>query len=301
MAVMTAEKITFLREESLKSYSFFAASMSGKDWFDTKLHDDLCVALQDAGELVVVILPRSFLKTTFCSTLFPLWYAIKMKIEKGWDVRCLMVCNTAPNAEKTIHSIRAQVESNKLIQVLFPEIIPEFNHVRWSDRSACLNRKIDLPEATFESAGIGTAIIRRHYDLIIEDDTVAPSKDALTGNEAMPTKEDIEKAIGFHRLTLPLRVDPKSSKRMVVGTRWAGFDLIQWIKDNEKAVIFDRPAEDENGNSTYFRYDRNALDALKAGMGQYMYSSLYMNKPLPKEMMKFHAEWINYYSHAVYV
>lgn len=294
MAELSLKELNLLKQKLLDSFPRFAAAMTGKEWFDTTLHTQLCEFLQNGKLEKIIVLPRSFLKTTFAASLYPLWRAITSKILKEHDLRVLIVSNTAPNAEKTIHQIRAWVETHPIIQQLFPEVIPVFGKVRWSDRHACLARNQDYPEATFESAGAGTAVIRRHYDLIEEDDTIAPSKDDLTGTEAMPSRDDVDKAIGFHKLTIPLLIDPKTGERVVVGTRWAEYDLINYIGENEQFAKFSRPAI-KDGKAVYFRFDLGVLEKIKAGMGTFMFSMLYLNQPLSSEFMRFRPEWIQYY------
>jgi phage terminase large subunit-like protein len=166
--------------------------------------------------------------------------------------------------------------------------------VRWSDSCACLARLIDHPEGTFEAAGIGTNIIRRHFNVIIEDDTVAPKKDELTGEEAMPSKDDIEKAVGFHKLTIPLLIN-EEDERIVIGTRWASYDLINYVKENEKFDTYDRSCYREDGSPLYKKFSQTRLDSIRAGMGVYMFSMLYQNKPLAKEFMAFNPDWYRYY------
>jgi len=208
----------------------------------------------------------------------------------------LIASNTAPNAEKTVHYIRGLVENDKVYQLLYPDRIPNFNRVRWSDRCACLCRSVDHPEGTFEAIGVGSNVIRRHYNVIIEDDTVAPKKDELTGEDAMPSRDDIEKAIGFHKLTIPLLINFGEDKRIVVGTRWASYDLINFVKSNEKFDVFDKPAYTDDGKPRYKKFNIDVLDAIKLGMGSHMFSSLYLNQPMAKENMMFNPDWIRYYT-----
>jgi len=129
----------------------------------------------------------------------------------------------------------------------------------------------------------------------VEDDTVAPKKDELTGEEAMPTKEDIEKAVGFHRLTMPLLIN-ETDERVVVGTRWASYDLINHVMENESFDTFDRSCFQEDGSPLYpKKFSLRRLEDLRAGMGIYMFSMLYLNKPLAKEFMAFNPDWYRYY------
>ncbi len=291
MAFIAKSDIQVLREYALSHFWFFAQSLLDPKFYDSNFHKGLCDFLQSKGSGKLIVLPRTFLKTTITS-LYALWRATRDP-----NIRVMVVSNTSPNAEKTIRFIRDVVENNKLYQLLFPDRIPDFGRVRWSDRVACLARPHDHPEGTFEAVGVGTNVIRRHYNLIIEDDTVAPKKDELTGEEAMPTRDDIEKAIGFHKLTIPLLIDFEKDQRIVVGTRWASYDLINHVLENDNFQVFDKPAIDPNtGKPIYKRFNLKTLEAIRLGLGTYMFSSLYLNKPLPKEMMCFNPDWIRYYT-----
>jgi phage terminase large subunit-like protein len=201
-----------------------------------------------------------------------------------------------PNAQKTVHEIKGLVESNKVYQAVFPECIPNFNKVRWNDSCACLQRDHDYPEGTFEAAGTNTTLTRRHYDIIIEDDTVAPKKDEFTGEEFMPSRGDIEQAIGFHKTLYPLKIDDKS-KMLVVGTRWADYDHIDWIKKNEKYEIYDKGAYIDPVQSIplYKKFSVARLEQLKMVLGTTMFTTLYLNHPLAKENMVFNPDWLQYY------
>jgi len=283
------KKLKAARELIIKNFSLFCQSLMSPEWFDEKFHTELCNFMQNSKPKKLIILPRTHLKTTVCATLYALWRATQNP-----NIRILQVSNTTPNAEKTVRAIRSIVESNKVYQVLFPECVPNFGKVRWSDRCACLNRKEDYPEGTFESAGVGANIIRRHFNIIIEDDTVAPKKDDLTGEECMPSRDDIEQAIGFHRLTTPLLIN-ENDEVIVIGTRWASYDHINWILENEKFDVYNRPAIDEKGMSLYRRFSIERLEAIRMAMGTYLFSSLYLNQPLAKEQMVFNPDWIRYY------
>lgn len=297
MATLTSEEVGIVRDFARDKFWFFVQSMMSPDWYDASYHRPLCDFLQHGPKDKLIVLPRSHLKTTVAGGYYPLWRAIRNP-----GIRALVTSNSSPNAEKTVHTIRGMVEAHPFIQMCFPEIIPKFNKVRWSDRCACLNRPEDYPEGTFESAGVGANIVRRHFNLIIEDDTVSPKKDAMSGEESMPTMEDIEKAIGFHKLTIPLLVTYDEDERVVIGTRWASFDLINYIYENEvlakggRFAIYDKPAKDpETGIPLYKRFSPQALDSIRAGMGTYMFSALYLNTPLAKESMAFNPDWLRYF------
>ena len=122
MEVLSKGELAKIREMCLKWFWFFAQTFTDPDYFDVNLHRELCEFLQqkvEAGCVKVVILPRTFIKTTIAAKLYPLWRATRDS-----KIRCLITSNTSPNAEKTVHSIRTMVETNRFYQALFPEVIP---------------------------------------------------------------------------------------------------------------------------------------------------------------------------------
>lgn len=243
-------------------------------------------------------LPRGWLKTTVCSISYPLWRSIRDP-----NVRVLLTQNTYTNACSKLASIKGQVESNDMFRQLFRDLLPGTNS-KWKGDSLCLTRKGSFAESTFEAAGVRTQVTSRHYDLIIEDDTVAPESDDLTADVACPSPEDIAKAIGWHKLTIPLLVDPGRGQNLVVGTRWAERDILSYIDEHEKhywsverASREDkRGREDPKGNICYkSRFPEHVLDAIEATLGPYMYAALYRNKPMAASDMTFKPHWIHYY------
>jgi len=286
---MTTSELEDLRGKVLGNFSYFTQLFLDPAYYDDVFHTGVCEFMQTSGPNKLIVLPRTFLKTTIAAAMYSLW-----KATRDPTIRILITSNTTPNAKKTLRTVRDIVENNQYYQLLFPDVIPNFSKVRWSDECACLKRPVDHPEGTFEAAGIGSNIIRRHFNVIIEDDTVAPKKDELTGEEAMPSKDDIEKAVGFHKLTIPLLID-EDDERIVIGTRWASYDLINHVIGLKEADVYDKPCFNEDGSPLYKRFSRKRLDAIKVGMGTYMFSMLYLNKPLAKEFMSFNPDWYRYY------
>lgn len=285
----------------MESLYFFAKGVLGFDWLTPEIHKPLCDKLQDQGlKRQRLVLPRGWLKSTMASVALPIWEAINNP-----NVRILIVQNTHTNACKKLAAIRACVEECGLFRMLWPELLPDKNCV-WKTDALCLKRAKSNPESTFEAAGTRTKVVSRHYDVIVEDDTVAPDLDDLTETNFAPTKEDVDQAIGWHRLVPPLLVNPKTSRNIIVGTRWFVHDLLSWNQEHEpqfegltRACREDeKGVPDENGAVTYpERFDDEVLAELRNSLGPYMYSCLYMNKPVRSEDMLFHPNWFIYYEH----
>lgn len=289
-----------LREHAKKSLYFFTKGILGYDWLVPHIHKQVCDELQSTEHNRKLIeLPRGWLKSTIGSIAFPMWLSINNP-----NIRCLLVQNSFANACKKLSVIRDQWEKNPLLRALFPELLPGKNST-WKADALCLTRSASFPESTYEAAGTSTRVVSRHYDVIIEDDTVAPDYDELGDESLAPTHDDVQKAIGWHRTnSLPLLNNPNTDLVVIIGTRWYDQDLIRWVKDNEKQykVITRAVREDEEGNPhpqgriTYpERFNEQTLEALADALGPYMYNCLYLNQPIRADDMLFKAQWFQFY------
>ena len=297
--VLESLDLNAIRERSKKDLYFFSKGVLQYDWLVPHIHADLCRDLQDRdNKRMLIELPRGWLKTTLCSICYPIWRTINDP-----NLRILLAQNSSTNACKKLSIIRGQWETNALLRALFPELLPGKSS-RWSADALCLTRSQSHPESTYEAAGTRTKLTSRHYNIMIEDDTVAPDLDELGGEALAPTQEDVEQAIGWHKLILPLMVNPMDDESLIVGTRWYDHDLISHIKENEPNYKVTTRAcrEDEEGmpsqtgEITYpERFDARVLQELEAALGPYMFSCLYLNQPVRSEDMLFKPEWINYY------
>jgi predicted phage terminase large subunit-like protein len=305
-ASLSPDEIQWLRRLSQENFYFFAKFVLefpfDASWLQKHIHKPICDVLQDYEKQtrVTVVLPRSWLKSTVCSVYYPIWRAIRDP-----SIRILIVQNSAPNAEKKLAAIRGQFEGNTLLRLLFADVLPDAS-CTWTTRSACLKRKINHPESTFETAGTRTKVISRHYDVVIEDDTVSPDLDELQESNVVPTKDDIGQAIGFHQQVNGILVDYDHSQNIIVGTRWFEVDLISWnqLKEPyytriERAVRETNGVPDPKGEVTYpERFGAETLRKLEGSWGPYLFSCLYMNRPLRSADMVFKEEWFRTYSDA---
>ena len=288
---LTPSEVKELRHLLEERFAYFAMALLGPDWFSLPLHKNLCDYLQAPEPIRLVILPRGFLKTTIGGCLYPLWCALRNPNE-----RMLLVSNTMTNASKSIRVIRSYVEESQLISLLWPELIPEFNSRKrkWSDEAASLNRPHEFGEATWEAAGVGTNIVKRHFNRIFEDDTVAPTADNMNQAEIMPTADDIAKAVGFHTLIPPLFVLGETNQNVILNTRWSPNDHIQHIMDRHKVEPFNVPAI-VDGKSTFHRVTLEQLALIEQSVGPYLYKALYLNDPESMKDQTFKEEWATYY------
>ena len=341
MVAPTEDVVEELRDTARRDLYVFAKGVCGFDWLIPHIHMPLCLLLElydgftpstlnhpwEEYEKVLrsqwvrldnkpltddeideikrigvkrlrITLPRGWLKTTLVSQAYPQWRAIR-----NTSMRCLLAQNTFTNAAAKNKVIKETAEKNPVFRLLFPEVLPGKNST-WKAESLCYSRDKEYAEGTFEAAGTRTQVTSRHYNLIIEDDTVAPGLDDLGEENLTPSREDVDQAIGWHRLVLPLLVNPQDDQDIIVGTRWFEKDLLSWNRDNEpsylsytRACLEDaRGGSSEHGEVTYNeRFGEKVLTGLRAALGPYLFSCLYLNKPLRSADMVFHIEWFQYY------
>ena len=294
-----------LRTRALGDLYFFIKGVLGFSWLTPAVHRPICNILQNPdNSRVRVLLPRGWLKSTVASVGFPMWTAVRDPNE----TRILIVQNSQTNAMKKLAVIKSKFDQCQLLRILFPECIPD-KTCTWSTDKASIPRSSNHGEETFETAGTGTKVVSRHFSMIIEDDTVSPDLDDMTSSGIMlPSPGDIEQAIGWHReaeslLINPPKGSPLRDRIVLIGTRWFEKDLMSWNEDHEKHYIgYSRAVRetnglpDEAGTATYpERFDDEKLRQLEASHGPYLFSCLYMNKPVRAKDMVFRPEWITYY------
>lgn len=291
-----------LRSLAENDLFIFAKGILGFELLDRAIHGPLCDRLQkfEENRRARIVLPRSWLKTTLCTQAYPIWRSVKAK----GDIRILVVQNTYENAVAKLKVIKDQWETNEILRTLWPELVPDKNNV-WKGDSLCLNRPRTYAESTYEAAGIATRTVSRHYNIIIEDDTVSPRLNELGEENVAPVKEDIAQAIGFHRGVTDLQTDFEKDQILIVGTRWFEKDLISWSQEHEpsythyeRACLENEKGEaDEHGQPTYpSRFPRKVLEEIRAAKGEYMFSCLYLNKPIRSDNMLFKSEWFKYFA-----
>lgn len=284
-----------IREYALHNLYFFEKFILDNKDMVPHVHGKLCRFLQaEHIRKKQVTLPRGFLKTTTATIGRSLWLACRNP-----NIRILIASSVIDNARKMVGAIQRHVESNPRIRMFFPEIVPDnFNKVQWSGTAACIRRPKDFPEATFEAIGAGGSAISRHYDRIIEDDLIYPKQDDMSGSELMPNRDDIEKAIGWHKLAPSLLIDPGRGHMDNVGTRWAPYDLIGYIRKREPGWRhFEIKALNREGQPTWpERFSFETLKDLEEMQGPYLYSTQYLCKPIDPSARVFKREWLRFYS-----
>lgn len=285
-----------LRDKCLASYSVFCSLMQDDGWFDP-VHRYLCdwtqaqimkqiEILDRTGQCegkLAFVMPRGSLKSTMVTKYLPVWLVLYFfYVRKDSSIRSLVAGNTFTNAKKKLKNIRSLFDDVPLFRTLFPEVLPRLGRKgsKWSDEGAEINRTGSFEEATFECAGTNTKLTGRHYNIHLEDDTTAPDVDEMKENMTLPSRDTIEKAIGFHKAAFPLFVPKGFRLSIVVSTRWANEDLIDYVEKNENYCIFNMPAKSKDGKNNFSCfYSNEVLKEIEKRIGSFMFHMLYLNEP----------------------
>jgi len=288
-----------LRDMGLRDLFGFAAGILGYDKLERDVHGPLCEALQNpARTRINATMPRKFYKSTLCTIAYPLWRGVRHP-----DVTFLLTMNTVDNAKIKLKELQGHVERNPLFRGCYPEVIPDFNK-GWSAESCSLRRSSLKGTPTFSVAGATTRVISRAVDEIVMDDLLTAKPDDSTGDEILPTNDDIQQAIGWYKQSLSLLNDPEHGRLLNVGTRWAQKDLVEYVlRTNERfrANNFEfRAVKGEWGSpdcvATMPRsYPMSALQEIAETAGSTIFRLWYLNEPIDPSELVFDLTGENFY------
>ncbi len=176
--------------------------------------------------------------------------------------------------------------------------------VRVAPDSAAAARWETTKGGGVNTAGVGGEITGKGCNLLIVDDPVKNDEEAQS-----PVIR--EKAWRWWQSTAYTRLEP-DGRVIVIQTRWHEDDLAgriiaqheQHVKDGIPSpwVILDLPALAEDANDLLGRskgealwpqrYSRDKLIAIKNQIGEYIFSCLYQQRPVPEQGLIFKREWM---------
>lgn len=281
------------------------------------VHADLChfLTAPEYGRFRQACVPRSWFKTWVATIGGSIWMTLpdeegiykSVYPFKGPDARILIASNIFDNAAKMIDKIRREWMTNDRLQAAFPEIRP--CSTRWSNECAEVTRPTNFTEGTYTSIGAGGGVVSQHFDLIIEDDLIYARKDDFNKAELLPNQEDIDKAIGWHKLTHSLFVNPQTACMWNIGTRWAPHDIVDYIRTNEHAYsCFEITAtvKDDKGAAIWpipdnsfcvwpERFDKDTLEGIRDSQTIQIFETQYLNRPRAGQDVTFDISYLKTY------
>jgi len=187
---------------------------------------------------------------THNSTSCTITKAIHLLI-KDRNLRILLVSKTKGNAENFLKEIKTHLESNEKLIKLFGEFYDPHKVSKWDNSEIeILGRTKVVRESSVSCLGVDSAIVSRHYDVILCDD--------LVEEENARTKHLRDKTKTWFYQTLDPTLEPPDKsishrgEMHFVGTRYHYDDFYGHLMENElKGHTQIIPALDEHGNSPW--------------------------------------------------
>lgn len=269
----------------------FGRQVLGLTRMTPSLHLPVCQWLTGgAQKRKLLLMPRDHLKTSIVRAMCA--HMVIQPIDGlyfpemvGRDTRILLANETATNSEHQLRWLMQQWEGNKWLKALWPEVVwenPRRQSKKWNEKEMLLPRKAYFPEATIETIGVGGAVTGRHYNVMMKDDLVT--------FEAANSQTVMKKAIDWHKASRALFDHPTESWEVLIGTRWAAFDLYRDIQDNDPSVAVITRAAVEEGEPIFPEmFSLEAIDQLRRELGS-LFFLLYMNDDRDPSLVDFDME-----------
>lgn len=273
-----------IKYRGLVDLYFFAKSILGYDRLRPETHRRPCDFFDKPDRLKIMMMPRSFFKTTIGTKSRSLQLLANDPLQ-----RLLLVSNTATNAQKFLYEIEKKVENTPLLSELYPHLIPpRARERRWSSEAMEIERDADFSEASIEAAGLEASTTGRHYTGIGEDD--------LVDEDQLINREQMEKVIEFHKYLQFLYVQPRMKMNWINGTRWAYYDFLSYMLEaHPEYKVFKLAVIDSDGQPTFpAEFPLKTIEKIRED-DPLLFSNQYMNEPLPGEMQDLKVEWLQFY------
>ncbi len=281
------ELLELEREQGLKDLLYFDREILGYDPVE-RTHRECLDYVSSDRKRKLVLMPRHSYKTTLITV-----GKVIQKICQNPNIRILIDSETHGQSVDMLRMIKEHLTGNAKLIGMFGEFKKgdSKNKQIWKGDSIVISQRTGVfREPTVRAGSVGKVNVGDHYDLIISDDWVS-DKNTTTSDQI---KKVIDHWKAIHSVLTP------TGELLIIGTRWSYDDLYGHIIDNEELykeyLPFIRSAYKENGDLFFPEELTQAfLETQRKTQGEYMFSCLYLNDPLPVSSQDFQEEWIKSY------
>jgi len=203
--------------------------------------------------------------------------------------------HTKPVAKKFMLQIKEELESNKSLQELFPDILykePQSQAVKWSEEKGLqVRRKSNAKEATIEAHGLVDGMpTGAHFRLRVYDDVVTL--------ESVSTPEQVKKTTNAWALSDNLGAAPPGggiSRAWHIGTRYHFGDTYQDIIDRKILKLRVYPAtEDGTPTGTTVFLSQQAWEHKKKTQASAIIACQMLLNPAAGTEALFNKDWLRF-------
>jgi hypothetical protein len=253
-------------------------------WF----HKEIAKALEkierrEIKRLIIEVPPR-FGKSELATVNFPAWY-----LGRHPSHEIITASYSSELAEKFGSKCR-DVMNHDQYQAIFPEV-----RLRQDTKAKAFWRT--LQGGSYMATGIGGSATGSGANILLIDDPVRNAEDA-------DSETYRERNWDWYTSVARTRLE-KEGAIIVIMTRWHQDDLVGRILEREveggekwHRITFPAVAEVNDrfrdvGDALWpEKYDRKALDAIRADIGERAWFSLFQQNPIPAETQVFKPEWM---------
>ena len=215
-----------------------------------------------------------------------------LPIWNGIEVTVGIFSHTRPIAKKFLRQIKKELEENRYLQKLFPDILyenPKRDSSTWSEDSGLKVKRYSNPkEATIEAWGlVDGQPVGAHFVILNYDDVVVPG--------SVTSAEMIRKTTNALEISYDLIQTQGGHKRMI-GTRYHAADSYNSILKRETFIPRIYPATDDgtiDGTPVY--WDDVTWKRKLKEKSLYNAGCQYLQDPTADKVMGFDREWVRYY------
>lgn len=193
-------------------------------------------------------------------------------------------------ARAFVVQIKNTLETNKLLQLLFPDILysdPENQSSKWTEDKILVKRESVRKEMTVEACGVVEGQpIGMHYDILKYDDLVTPAS-VSTADQILKTTDSFK---------MSLNLGSTNAKRVMIGTFYAFNDTYNVIIDEGSVIPRIYPAmTDPLDFETSVFLSPAELKEKRRDMGPAVFGTQMLLDPSVANNRYFVPEWIKYY------
>ena len=301
-------------KKQCERFFFFQKFVIGNRDTNLNLHLKLCDFVQEPPPWIreryrkknkarrvekLILVPRGHLKTSVVTKGYPVF-----KI-KQWDfsrrpLRILIANARFDNAIEFMRDILSQIENNKLLHALWPNIFNSANLKKATWKEKYIRVPVGNHYFSIHAASYHQGLASLHFDLMIFDD--------LINEENFTSEAEMNKVKTWFAHTYSL--GENDSEIIVIGTRYSYSDLYEMILTDDAYStfkVFKKACWEKDRNGDFIRdekgqlipifpekYTNADLFDIKKKQGIF-FSYQYLNEPIAAEVTTVKDEWIQYY------
>lgn len=312
-----ADFLEYKRLRGREDFFYFAKYIAGFSWLEWRLHGPIAYAWsapngtrvgsgqghhgQVYGHFRLGVIPRAHLKTSLMTQAYALW-----RLVRNPEERILIYTSTYDFAGVIMNYIRTTLEGGgrhgQMFLQCYGEIVPPPNdRTKWTTNDLTINREGAYSDPSIKARGIGSRVVGGHHTLQLIDDLVVEEL----------TRAQMDKVIRELDGLDPLYHSLAHGERRYVGTPWAFFDPITYIRANWRdACVVCIPWKDAKGQPVFTYEQADIADGQPIGTSlkehvnkaeklkrrsAWFFSCQYECYPKSEEGLGFKKRWFKYF------